>query len=93
MKKMLPYDLIDIIEVKVLKEYRLYLRFENGISGEVDIAELISFEGIFAPLKDKNYFSKVYVNHDLGTICWENGADLSPAYLYAHLIQVRSPAR
>lgn len=75
--------LYDIIQVKVIKNHILYLRFEDGVQGEVDISEIIPFKGIFSKLQDKEYFSTVYVNKDLGTIVWDNGADLSPSYLYS----------
>lgn len=74
--------LVDIIEVKPLSAYKLYLRFEDGTSGEVDISEIIVFKGIFAKLEDKDYFSTVKVNPDIGTIYWENGADIAPCTLY-----------
>lgn len=77
--------MLDVIEVKILNNYTLFLRFENGECGEVDISKLISFTGVFEKLKDKKYFSTVYVNEESGTICWENGADISPKYLYEHL--------
>jgi hypothetical protein len=77
--------MFDVVEVKALKKHHLFLRFENGISGIVDIADIIPFEGIFAPLKDSRYFSKVKINSDIGTICWENGADISPCYLYSQI--------
>ncbi len=53
--------------------------------GEVDIAELIQFEGIFAPLQDHTEFLRVRVDAELGTICWPNGADLDPDVLYAKI--------
>ena len=28
------------------------------------------------------YFKTVHVNHELDTIVWDNGADLSPEFLY-----------
>lgn len=73
--------LVDIIGVKVLDGYRLYLQFDDGAHGQVDISELVPFKGVFEPLNDKSFFSKVSVNPDIGTICWENGADISPTYL------------
>jgi hypothetical protein len=73
----------DIIEVQPTQDYRLRLRFEDGREGEVDIAAMIRFEGIFAPLKDPAEFLKVRVDPELGTICWPNGADLDPDVLYA----------
>jgi len=73
----------DIIEVRPLDGHRLFLRFEDGVEGEVDVAKMIRFEGVFAPLVDRAEFSKVRVNEDTGTVCWPNGADLDPDVLYA----------
>lgn len=81
----LKYCLVDVLKVEVLNGYRLSLEFEDGRQGTVDISQLIPFEGIFEPLRDKRFFSRVTINRDTGTICWENGADLSPLYLYDHL--------
>ena len=39
---------------------------------------------MFAPLTDDyDLFRRVTVDPDGGTICWPNGADLSPRMLYA----------
>ncbi len=73
----------DIVEVEPTRDYRLRLRFEDGKEGEVDVAGMIQFEGIFAPLKDHAEFLKVTVDPESGTICWPNGADLDPDVLYA----------
>ena len=59
------------------------MRFEDGVEGVVDVAELARFSGIFAPLEDTAYFAQVCVNSDIGTICWPNGPDLDPDVLYA----------
>jgi hypothetical protein len=75
--------LIDVIEVRPLENHQLYLRFEDGASGKVNVAELIEFSGVFEPLQDKAFFDQVRVNPDLGTICWPNEADLDPDVLYA----------
>jgi len=75
----------DITEVETLENYHLRLRYENGIEGVVDIAGLIRFTGVFAPLKDPAYFAQVRVNPDLGTICWPNEADIDPDVLYARI--------
>jgi hypothetical protein len=73
----------DVVEVRPLGDYRLYLRFEDGVAGEIDVADLITFDGVFAELKDGRRFARVKVNPDLGTICWPGGADLDPDVLYA----------
>ncbi|MBI3447075.1 MAG: DUF2442 domain-containing protein [Magnetospirillum sp.] len=75
----------DVIEVTMVEVFRLRLRFEDGAEGEVDCADLLSFKGVFAPLKDPKEFAKVSVNSELGTICWPNGADLCPDVLYSRV--------
>jgi hypothetical protein len=75
----------DIVEVRAVGEYRLHLRFEDGVEGEVDISRRIRFEGVFAPLRDHDVFAQVRVHPELGTIFWPNGADLDPDVLYAEV--------
>ncbi|WP_059001752.1 DUF2442 domain-containing protein [Leptolyngbya sp. NIES-2104] len=77
----------DIVAVKPLEHYQLYLQFEDGVEGRVDISKLVSFTGVFSPLQDLNYFATVAVNSELGTIVWSCGADLDPDVLYAIISQ------
>jgi hypothetical protein len=46
----------DFIQVKHLREYRLEIRFEDGVVGEIDIGKMIDFSGVFEPLKEIGYF-------------------------------------
>jgi hypothetical protein len=72
---------LHVSEVKYLGDYRLWLRFDNGQAGEIDLESELWGE-IFEPLKEKRLFSQVYLNKEIGTICWTNGADFAPEYLY-----------
>jgi hypothetical protein len=38
--------------------------------------------GVFAPLADPQYFAKVRLDEELGTIVWPNGADIAPDTLH-----------
>jgi hypothetical protein len=82
----------DIVDVQPLDGYRLKLRFEDGVEGVVDVAELVSFTGVFAPLHDRNEFVAVQVHPELGTICWPSGADLDPDVLYSRLTGTALPS-
>lgn len=73
----------DVIEVTPLDGYRLRLVFEDGATGEVDVAELIEFRGVFAALREKAAFDQVRVDPELGTVVWPGGGDLNPDVLYA----------
>ncbi len=73
----------DVVEVEAVGEHRLRLKFENGVEGEVNVAALVPFEGVFAPLRAPAVFATVRVDRELGTVCWPNGADLDPDVLHA----------
>jgi hypothetical protein len=60
--------------------YRLYLEFNNGVTGEVSLLDELWGE-VFAPLRDEHLFLTAHQNHDLGTVVWANGADLAPEFL------------
>jgi hypothetical protein len=75
----------DIVEARPVGEYKLYLRFEDGVEGEIDLSKLIQFKGVFEPLRDVREVAKVRVNVEHGTVSWPNGADLDPDVLYSLL--------
>jgi hypothetical protein len=73
----------DVVEVRPLEGYRVFLRFDDGVQGEIDLEPLLSpFDGVFAPLRELARFREVFVD-DGGTIAWPNGADLAPELLYS----------
>ena len=77
--------MIDVVEARPRGGYRVHLRFEDGVEGEIDLAELIRFEGVFAPLRDPARFAELRIHPELGTLCWLGGADLDPDVLYARI--------
>ena len=75
----------DIVEVRHVADHGLFVRFDDGAAGEVDLAPLLDFTGVFAPLRDPQFFAQVRVNPEIGTIVWPNGADFCPEMLRHHL--------
>lgn len=73
----------DVVAVQPVGGCRLRLCFADGAAGVVDVATLVQFSGVFAPLQDPATFAQVRVDPESGTICWPNGADLAPETLYA----------
>jgi hypothetical protein len=75
----------DIVEAHPLDGHRLFLTFDDGASGTIDLGAMIRFDGVLAPLCDADYFAQVRVDPELGTVVWPNGADLCPDVLHARL--------
>lgn len=76
----------DVVAVEVTGQHRLLrLTFEEGVSGEVDVARLVAFEGVFAPLADPEQFRTARVSADAGTVVWPNGADLDLDVLHTEV--------
>ena len=76
--------ILHVIEAKYLRDYVVWVRFSDGIAGEVNLAEELEGE-VFSPLKDPSLFKSLKVDPELGTIVWESGADLAPEFLYDNL--------
>jgi len=73
-----------LAEAKPLGGYRVRVCFEDGTSGEVDLSYLLDYGGVFEPLRDRDYFRRLRVDPEAGTIVWPNEADIAPETLYGH---------
>jgi len=70
-----------ISEARYAGDYRIWLRFADGVEGEVDLeAEL--WGEMFEPLKDKTVFAQFRLYPEHRAIFWPNDADLAPDFLY-----------
>ncbi len=72
---------LHVKEAKYVRDYVIWLRFNDGAEGEIDLEKELEGE-VFGPLRDKRLFCEFRVDPELGTIVWSNGADLAPEFLY-----------
>lgn len=70
-----------VTSVEYAGEYKLLLGFEDGSRRLADLRSWLTGQ-VFQPLRDVAYFKTARLNEDLDTVCWENGADFSPDFLY-----------
>jgi hypothetical protein len=77
--------LVRLSQVRLLGGTRLSLRFDEGSEGELDVAQVVPFSGVFAALADQGFFKKVFVDPDWGTLSWPNNLDLAPESLYERI--------
>jgi hypothetical protein len=73
--------MIRIVEARYLSGYVIWLRFSDGLTGEVDLGAELEGE-VFEPLRDQAFFRSFVLHPDLHTIVWPNGADLAPEFLH-----------
>jgi len=80
MENSLQQEILHINSVKHIEKFKLWVAFDDGTEGQVDLAGYLS-GSVFEPLKDESFFSKVYIDEELETVAWPNGADLAPEFV------------
>lgn len=71
------------IEIKALPQFRIWLRFEDGIEGTVDLSYLAG-RGVFALWNEPSAFQNVQLGPH-GELTWSDQVDLCPDSLYLKL--------
>jgi len=72
-----------IITFEVLGNYRLRLRFRDGVEGTVDLSHLVG-KGVFAAWRDYEFFRRAFLTEH-GALTWPGELDLCPDALYLEL--------
>lgn len=71
------------IDVKALPKYKLWLRYADGVEGEVDLSDLAG-KGVFRIWNEYSAFENVHIGEH-NEIAWREGIDLCPDALYLRL--------
>lgn len=69
-------------EVKYISDYTISIKFDDGVSGTIQLNELVE-KGIFKALQDKSEFAKVYTNGY--SIAWSNELEIDATTIYSEL--------
>ena len=72
-----------VVEVKPLSGCRIWLRFDDGVEGELDLSHLAG-RGVFKAWTDRAVFDRVHVDQN-GAIAWPGDLDLCADALYLRL--------
>jgi hypothetical protein len=75
--------MIKLLEAKAAPEYRLWLRFADGVEGEVDLADLVG-QGVFKAWEDPAFFENVRVERGR-SVSWGGEIDLCADSLYLEI--------
>jgi hypothetical protein len=85
--------LYDVVEVRALPEFRLWLRFEDGLEGEVDLSDMAG-RGVFRRwTENPAEFLEAEVDAKSGTVVWPGALDVAPDRLYKDVLRSVDRAR
>jgi len=81
-----------VVKSELKGDYRVFIEFNNGVSGVIDFHNklLNDHRQVVRELLDLEIFKTVKTGLD--TICWDNGVDFAPEYLYEQLIMQQKAA-
>ena len=76
-----------VLRAEVKDEYKVFVEFNDGINGIIDFKEKLTNDHrqIINDLLDLDKFRTVKV--DMDTLCWDNGVDFAPEYLYEKIME------
>ena len=74
--------MMKIQNAEYIGDYKIFLTFNNGKTGTVNLEEMVQNENrpIFLPLKDTNVFRSFSITRS--TITWFDELDVAPEYLF-----------
>ncbi|MHA1796036.1 MAG: DUF2442 domain-containing protein [Promethearchaeota archaeon] len=73
--------MIKVVKVIPKKDFKLWLKFENGLDGTVDLAELKG-KGVFNIWEKPGVFEKVFVHPESGAVAWNEEVEICADALY-----------
>ncbi|MBI3006540.1 MAG: DUF2442 domain-containing protein [Ignavibacteriales bacterium] len=72
--------MVKLVEVKAKPDYRLWLRYENGVEGEIDFSKEVG-QGVFAYWSNPDNFQNVHIGNS-GELSWSDQLDICADAMY-----------
>jgi hypothetical protein len=76
----------DLISVKAIEPYILWVEYSDGTSGKVDLSHLAG-RGVFEYWNQIDNFNKVRIGKETGALEWNDEIDICPDSVYLDLKQ------
>lgn len=72
--------MLQVIRVKYIKDYIIWVSLSDGSKGNVDLSAVVKGD-----LLDKVFFAKLRLDPKLLTVVWPNGDNFSPEFLKGNI--------
>jgi len=73
-----------ITTVKAIKPYTIWVQYNDGVEGEIDLSHLAG-KGVFAAWNKTGEFEKAHLDPESGAVAWGSDLDICPDTLYLQL--------
>ena len=81
-----------VIHVRYIQDYWLELTFADGRHARLDFKDrVVDRGGVFTPLEGLEFFRRVRVDPEIGTLVWPNEVAFCPDVLYSEATGVPLP--
>jgi len=77
-----------IVSCKAKPDYILWVQFDDGIEGEIDLSDLVGL-GVFKAWESKEFFETVKIDPESETVCWGEEIDLDPYVIKQEIIDAQ----
>ena len=72
------------VQIKIIEKSRLYVKYSDGISGEISLENLLNNEE-YPEFKNPYYLNRVSIDPETEDPVWPNGASLCKNAIYKQL--------
>jgi len=77
----MKHPIYRIIGFKKVKNHILQITFDDGSTQTIDFLPVLA-GALYGQLRDEKLFNQVYIDPEVHTLVWPNGADFDPATLH-----------
>ena len=77
--------MLEVTKFELKEDYKIFVEFNDGVSGVINFKEELENDHreIIRDLLNLELFNTVKLGLD--TLCWDNGVDFAPEYLYEQI--------
>ncbi|NCD33983.1 MAG: DUF2442 domain-containing protein [Spartobacteria bacterium] len=81
----MKYEIPKVVKATYLHDYVIHLQFADKTEGDIDLKDELYGE-MFEPLKNLELFKGFSIHPEFCTLCWPNGADIAPEFLFENIM-------
>lgn len=74
-----------VIELEVREPFQIWVRFDDGVAGVVNLSDSAAVGGIFARWSDEDFWRSAHIVANAGAVAWGDGSEIDVCSLSLYL--------